>query len=219
MTKVKICGITNPADSQVAIDAGADAIGLIFAESPRRVTPEAAREIVQSVDLKGAVAVGVFVDETPERIIEVARFVGLHVLQLHGGEPPAVVTDLMKQSYDVVKSFRVGAEEEEVGPLGKYAPTAYLLDTYVPGRPGGTGEVFDWKIARDAKRFGRIILAGGLGVDNVLDAIAEAAPYGVDASSRLESSPGRKDHDAVREFVSRVKSQAPQGDTGEPWPR
>lgn len=220
MTKVKICGITNPEDARVAVASGADAIGLIFAESPRRVSPEVAQEIVHGVDLKGAAAVGVFVDETPEHMIEVAEFVGLHVLQLHGDEPPEVVESIGSLNFDVVKSFRVSAEEVSVEQLRAYRPTAYLLDTYVPGKPGGTGKTFDWELAREAKQYGRIILAGGLGVDNVREAIRVASPYGVDASSRLERSPGEKDHELVREFVRLVKSPGPARDAEtRPWPR
>jgi len=220
MTKVKICGITNVADAQVAIDAGADAIGLIFAESPRRVSPEQARDLLNQVDLKGAVAVGVFVNETCEEMEEVAGFVGLHVLQLHGEESPEIVEKMRSHAFDVVKSFRVSAEKYSVRRLQGYHPTAFLLDTYVPGKPGGTGETFDWRLAIEAKHFGRVILAGGLGVDNVLDAIGVASPYGVDASSRLEVRPGGKDRHLVTEFIRRVRSHAPV-DSREttPWPR
>ena len=218
MTKVKICGITNVEDARVAVEAGADAIGFIFAESPRRVTPERARDILNEVPLGRTVAVGVFVDENPDRMCEVAEMVGLTVLQLHGDESPEIVRELRSFTFDVVKSFRVGAERDVTGRLRDYDPTAFLLDTYVPSQPGGTGKTFDWRLAVDAKRFGRVILAGGLGVDNVREAIATVSPYGVDASSRLEVRPGAKDHDLVRTFIRRVKSRA-KGVETDPWPR
>jgi phosphoribosylanthranilate isomerase len=219
MTRVKSGGITSPADAQVAVDAGADAIGLIFAESPRRVTCELAREILQSVDLLRTIAVGVFVDETPERMREIAEFVGLDTLQLHGEESPQIVQEMRSLTYDVVKSFRVGADRKCIDLLDTYRPTAFLLDTYVPGQPGGTGKVFDWTLACEAKRFGRVILAGGLGVDNVVAAIETAKPYGVDASSRLERRPGEKNRELVRRFVELVKSHTPEEDTDTRWPR
>lgn len=218
MTKVKICGITNVEDARVAVEAGADAIGFIFAESPRRVTPERARDILNEVPLGRTVAVGVFVDENPDRMCEVAEMVGLTVLQLHGDESPEIVRELRSFTFDVVKSFRVGAERDVTGRLRDYDATAFLLDTYVPSQPGGTGKTFDWQLAVDAKRFGRVILAGGLGVDNVREAIATVSPYGVDASSRLEVRPGVKDHDLVRTFIRRVKSRA-KGVETDPWPR
>ena len=219
MTKVKICGITNLDDAQAAVGAGADAIGFIFAESPRRISPEIAQEIVHGLDLQQAVAVGVFVDETPEHMVEVARFVGLHVLQLHGSESPELVEKILSLGFDVVKSFRVSAEKRNLETLEAYRPTAFQLDTYVPGKPGGTGETFDWQVALDAKRYGRVILSGGLGVDNVRDAITTVAPYGVDASSRLEVSPGVKDRNLVKEFIRLVKSAGPEESPASPWPR
>jgi len=218
MTKVKICGITNVADAQCAVDAGADAIGFIFAESPRRVTPEEARDILKAVNLGRTVAVGVFVDERLDRMHEVARFSGLGVLQLHGNETPDTVAELRSFTFDVVKSFRVSAEKDSIGILKEYTPTAFLLDTYVPSQPGGTGKTFDWQLAVEAKRFGRVIVAGGLGVDNVREAIETVSPYGVDASSRLEIRPGVKDHDLVREFIRRVKPQSESVES-DPWPR
>jgi len=226
MTKVKICGITNVEDAALAVAAGADAIGFIFAESPRRISPHQARDIWRAVDDKKhregknpCVAVGVFVDEDPEHMVTVAQLVGLHVLQLHGSEPPEIVEKMCALGFDVVKSFRVSAEKRSVAALEAYHPTAFQLDTYVPGKPGGTGETFDWRLAREANRCGRVILSGGLGVDNVREAIRVAAPYGVDASSRLEVRPGVKDHDLVRAFVRLAKSVGPDVTEDKTWPR
>jgi phosphoribosylanthranilate isomerase len=223
MTRVKICGITSAEDAQAAASAGADAIGFVFASSPRRVWPRRARDIARSVDPARCVLVGVFVDETPERMTEIAREVGLRVLQLHGGESPEIVAEMRSRGFDVVKSFRFGAGADSPATLEGFRPTAFLLDAYVPGKPGGTGQTFDWGLAADARRFGRIILSGGLGVDNVREAIRVAAPYGVDASSRLETRPGVKDHQLVKKFIDLVKSATP-ADAGEAadastWPR
>ena len=209
MTLVKICGITRAEDAQAAASAGADAIGFVFAPSPRRVRPRRARDIARSLDPGPCVLVGVFVDETPDRMTEIAREVGLHVLQVHGTESPAFVQEMLSRGFDVVKSFRLGADADSPAMLKDFRPTAFLLDAYVPGKPGGTGKTFDWRLALDARRFGRIILSGGLGVDNVREAIRVASPYGVDASSRLETRPGVKDHRLVKEFIDLVKSASP----------
>ncbi len=220
MPKVKICGITGLADARVVVDAGADAFGLIFAESPRRVSPEQARDIVRAIGVPPCVPVGVFVDETPYEVIRIASFAGLRVVQLHGNERPGLVALLQSRGLDVVKSFRISAAADLAG-LARYEPTAFLLDTFVRGKAGGTGKTFDWTIARDAaKRFDRVIVSGGLGVDNVLDAIRVAQPYGVDASSRLELAPGVKDPAKVREFVRLVRDASPPTPPDSPpWPR
>ena len=220
MTRVKICGITRVEDARTASGAGADAIGFVFAESPRRISPESAREIARSLDPAACVLVGVFVDESAEGMTEIAREVGLRVLQFHGSEPPELVAEMLSRGFDVVKSFRLGAGGRGGGMLEDFRPTAFLLDAYVPGKPGGTGKTFDWRLAADARRFGRIILSGGLGVDNVREAIRVAAPYGVDASSRLETRPGVKDPRLVKEFIDLVKSVPPADPAdAERWPR
>jgi phosphoribosylanthranilate isomerase len=218
MTRVKICGITNLADARVAVDAGADAFGLIFAESPRRVTPDAALELLRALGPVPCVPVGVFVDESVDRIAEIADVVGLRCFQLHGEERPGAVTKLRELGYDVVKSFRVKAGVD-LDWLGWYQPTAFLLDTFVAGKAGGTGRAFDWFLARTVAKLGRVIVSGGLGIDNVLDAIRVGSPYGVDASSRLELKPGVKDPALVREFVRLVKSAAPAAVPATLWPR
>jgi len=229
MTRVKICGITRAEDARVAVSAGADAIGFVFAESPRRVQGEIARDIWLSLDPGNCVAVGVFVDESPDRMTEIAERVGLKVLQLHGSESPDVVEEMWSRGFDVVKAFRLAADERSLHMLEGYRPTAFLLDAYVPGKPGGTGKTFNWQLALEARRFGRVILSGGLGVDNVREAIRLASPYGVDASSRLEMRPGVKDHKLVKEFIELAKSRlvgTPESaDTGprspdvwRPWP-
>lgn len=221
MTKVKICGITRAEDARVAALAGADAIGFVFAESPRRVSPERARDIRQSIESGNCVAVGVFVDETPDRMTEIAERVGLRVLQLHGSESPELVEEMWSRGFDVVKSFRVPTrrDEKSVHMLEGYRPTAFLLDAYVAGKPGGTGKTFNWQVAVEAGRFGRVILSGGLGVDNVREAIRVVSPYGVDASSRLELHPGVKDPKLVKEFIELAKSAFVPTRSGKPLRR
>jgi phosphoribosylanthranilate isomerase len=218
--KVKICGIASVEEARAVVSAGADALGFVFAESPRRVTPEQAHEILRALGSTACTVVGVFVDEKPDRMIDIARYVGFGVMQLHGSEPAGLVEELCALDFDVVKSLRVSAGKDITRALAAYKPTAFLLDTHVSGKAGGTGKTFDWKVAVDAKKFGRVILSGGLGVDNVLDAIRVASPYGVDASTRLETKPGVKDLAKVREFVKLVKSVAAPGEKkSERWPR
>lgn len=219
MAKVKICGITNVADARAAVEAGADAFGLIFAASPRCVSAQQARDIVGAAGSGACVPVGVFVDEPVARIVEIAAFAGLRCLQLHGNEQPQVVGQLLSRGYDVVKSFRVAPSADVIAMLQPYPATAYLLDTFVPGQAGGTGRTFDWSLARAAAPGMRVIVSGGLGVDNVLDAIRLSQPYGVDASSRLELKPGVKDPDKVREFIRLVKSASPAAVSVTRWPR
>jgi phosphoribosylanthranilate isomerase len=220
MPKVKICGITNLDDARAAVEAGADAIGFIMAESPRRVTPEQVRSMLQSLGgLKRCVPVGVFVDEPAHKIIKIAELVGLRVVQLHGNEPPETVETLRASSLDVVKSFRINAEND-IEALASCGAAAYLLDTFVPGLAGGTGRAFNWELALRAKRYGRVILAGGLGVDNVSRAVTLVEPYGVDASSRLEIRPGVKNHELVKRFIEVAKSTAgSESEETTPWPR
>ena len=219
MTKVKICGITNLQDAQVAIEAGADFLGFIFyPKSPRYVTPQQVREIVTQLrpqppiplrSAPGTIAsnlhlVGVFVDQSPEIVAQTLAFCGLDYAQLHGAESPATVKALMGRGFGVIKAFRVrdGATLVEIQ---RYRATAYLLDTYVSGQPGGTGHTFDWTLAARAKGYGPIILAGGLTPDNVAQAERAAQPWGVDVSSGVEATPGHKDHDQVRRFIATAK--------------
>jgi len=212
--RVKICGITGPESARVAADAGADAVGLVFAESPRRVTPDGAAAIVRALP-PWVTPVGVFVDTPTDEIRELAEAVGFTAVQLHGDEPAGAVAELGRLK--VVKAFRVGGEEdvqaaclwrEECERLGRL-PDAYLIDARVPQGPkGGTGRPADWDLAArmiDDKGFRPLVLAGGLGPDNVAEAIRRVRPWGVDGSSRLEAAPGKKDPDRVRAFLEAVR--------------
>ncbi len=216
--RAKICGLTRPADARLAAEAGADAVGLIFAESPRQVARGQAAAIVRALP-PWVTAVGVFVDALAEAVLETVAAVGLTAVQLHGDEPPETVAALTDANLKTIKAFGV-AEEADLATAREWArragvldarPDAYLVDARVPGGPkGGTGRTADWGLARRLAEEGLrpLILAGGLGPDNVVDAIRAAAPWGVDGSSRLETAPGEKDAAAVRAFLEAVRGAA-----------
>jgi phosphoribosylanthranilate isomerase len=202
MVRVKICGITSRDDAVAAVEAGADALGFIFVKgTPRWIEPEAAGAIIREVG-PFVTTVGVFVDRTVEEIETIAATSGISVAQLHGGETPEMC-DRLRLPF--VKAIRVQGEDD-LTALGRYkGARAFLLDTYAPGVAGGTGKTFPWEIAARAAREARIVLSGGLTPDNVAKAIAQVRPYGVDVSSGVESSPGRKDHRKVREFIEAAR--------------
>jgi phosphoribosylanthranilate isomerase len=200
-TLVKICGITRLADARMAIAAGADWIGLIvLGESPRRIDADAAREITSAVD--GAVTVAVMVAPTPDQALDLARRAGVARVQLHRVDPLG-----WPQDFPLPVSFAISVDVD--GSLTAPLPAAehlVLLDTAHPTRAGGTGTTFPWDSARVVAGAREVFLAGGLGPDNVAAAIAAVHPYGVDASSRLESAPGTKDERRVRAFVAAVRA-------------
>ncbi len=206
--KVKICGITSIEDALTALEFGADALGFIFyAKSPRYVTPEAVKEITSALP-PFVSTVGVFVDSPTEQINEVVRRAGINSVQLHGKESPEECA--MAEGASVIKAFRVSGEDDIAG-IGAYATNDYtvaavLLDTFVEGTHGGTGKTFDWKLAIKAKKYGPLILSGGLGPDNVSEAIETVRPYAVDVSSGVESAPGTKEPEKVKRFIEEAKS-------------
>ncbi len=203
MARIKICGITNIEDAETAIRYGADALGFVFyPKSPRNIMPETARSIVQSLP-PFITTVGVFVDEDVSNIEKTVSYVGLNTVQLHGSEPP----ESCNLSRKIIKAIRI-KDLSDLESLHVYKNvSAYLLDTYSPHSYGGTGHVFNWEIAVDAMKFGRIILAGGLTPDNISEAVNMVRPYGVDVSSGVEgSSKGKKDHKKLKLFIERAKS-------------
>ena len=203
MVFTKVCGITNPGDALEAADAGADAIGLIFAESPRRVDIEEAQKI--SIALHdGVLKVGVFVDVNPEEVLETAREVGLDLAQLHGDEAPETVAAIRGAGLPVMKAVRV-RNAEALGTLESYEVDLFMLDAWSARARGGTGETFDWGLATSVKGRDNIVVSGGLTPENVREAIEFFEPYGVDASSSLEERPGKKDGERVRRFVRAAK--------------
>jgi phosphoribosylanthranilate isomerase len=203
MVRVKICGITSATDALVAASAGADAVGFNFwPPSPRYLEPEDVVPIRLSLP-PFVSAVGVFVDAPPERVREIAEYCGLDYVQLHGHETPRMVDQL--RDLRVIKAIRVRTEDD-LKELEKYRADAYLLDTYVRGMPGGTGETFDWDVARQAASQAKVILAGGLTPDNVAEAVRAGRPYAVDVASGVEEEPGKKSRDLVNRFVRAAKS-------------
>lgn len=200
--RVKICGVRSLEEAQAAIEAGADALGFNFwPESPRYITEEAAREIICKVP--GVVScVGVFVNANPQRIREVAASTGISAVQLHGDETPEVCADLGPTR--VIKALRVGPDFDPV-MVRDYPVSAVLLDTAVKGSYGGTGQRFDWQIAVEAKRYAPIILAGGITIENIADAITQVRPLAIDVCSGVEAAPGRKDLDKLRRFMAVVE--------------
>ena len=202
MIRVKICGVTNVRDARLACRLGADALGFNFWKDGRRyVKPERARAIIAALP-PFVTTVGVFVNEQPDRINEIVQACHLQVVQLHGEETPAQVDRI--RGIPRIKAIRVN-DHRDVARCRRYRADAYLLDTFVPGEPGGTGESFNWELAREASEFGPVILAGGLTPDNVEEAIVVAQPYAVDVASGVESAPGRKDKELMSEFIWRAK--------------
>ncbi len=203
MVKVKVCGIKEPEDARVAADAGADAIGLVFAESPRRVSVERAREIAAALP-KGVLKVGVFVDGEPEEMLRIAREVGLDYVQLHGDEAPATVAEIRSRGLGVIKAIRV-RDSASLQDMERYDADLFMLDAYSEKARGGTGERFDWRLAKALRGYANILVSGGLTPENVREAIEFFEPYGVDASSSLEERPGKKNGERVRRFVGAAK--------------
>ena len=203
MVKVKVCGITNPVDARVAADAGADAIGLVFAQSPRRVSVERAREIAAALP-EGVLKVGVFVDAEPEEVLRIAREVGLDYAQLHGDEPPDALKEIREGGVGVMKALRV-RNAESLADVERYEADLFLLDAWSAEARGGTGARFDWELAKSLRGRDNILVSGGLGPENVREAIECFEPYGVDASSSLEERPGKKNGERVRRFVGAAR--------------
>jgi len=207
VVRVKICGITNTKDAVWAAECGADAIGFVFARSPREVTVSQAREI--RAELPPFVSVvGVFVDPSAEHARRVFDDVALDFVQLYGGDEREFLRKSGLSPQRLLRSISI-ASESDLKAVEKAVAGVIHLDTKVEGKAGGTGKTFDWEIAARASLLGkRIILAGGLNPDNVSDAIAIASPVAVDVSSGVEAEPGVKDPNKVREFIRRAKANA-----------
>jgi phosphoribosylanthranilate isomerase len=203
MVYVKVCGITTPEDALTAAGSGADAVGLVFAESPRQLSVEDAREVATALP-DGVLKVGVFVDEEPEEVLRIACEVGLDYAQLHGDESPQTVTALREGGVKVIKALSVRGADS-LAAMDDYNADLFLLDAWSERAPGGTGERFDWKVAKSYGGRGNILVSGGLTPENVREAIRFFEPYGVDASSSLEDAPGKKNAERVRRFVSAAK--------------
>lgn len=205
MVKIKICGITNWADARNAFEAGADFLGFNFyPPSPRYITPAAARRIVRRLP-EGVRSVGVFVNESEAEMLSIAREVGLDFLQLHGDEPPQVVSDLRK-TIPVIKAVQV-RDAFRTTELSRFTKaSAFLLDGFDRKLRGATGKRVDWKLAKRVGRERRIFLAGGLTPENAAQAVNVARPYAVDVCSGVESRPGKKNAARMKALVLAVRS-------------
>jgi phosphoribosylanthranilate isomerase len=194
--QVKICGICDAAGAAAAVGAGADLLGFHFCSSDRRVTPEEAKAIIDGLSLRPTI-VGVFIDQDANEVRDIAEFVGLDLLQLHGSEPPG---------YDagtpVMKVLKVkGGQVPDAGPW----PDPIMLDSWSADQRGGTGRTWNWESARELLATRRVFIAGGLQPGNVSKVVSDFKPYGVDVSSGVESAVRVKDPDKVRAFVHAVR--------------
>ena len=196
---VKICGITNEEDALFAVAMGADAVGFVFAPSSRQIQPAQARDIIRRLPHE-TLTLGVFRDETPQRVAEIVNMIGLGGAQLHGRERPSEVASVRERVGYVVKAFAAG--DPLLEKVNDYEADAIMIDSAVPG----SGHVFDWTLADNMPLDKKIILAGGLTPDNVQEAIRRVKPWGVDVSTGVERSPGHKDATKVMRFVNAAKS-------------
>jgi len=219
--RVKICGITRPEWARAAAEAGADAVGLLFAESPRRVGPEQAAGIIDVLP-PWVAPVGVFVDVPPAEVRRLAETLHLSAVQLHGDEPPETLAEIGPAK--IIKVFGLAADADpssgsepaldaarrwrDAAASAGRTPDAYLVDARIPGGPkGGTGRTADWALAArmQAEGFTPLILAGGLGPENAAEAVRAVRPWGVDSASGTEAKPGEKSPEKIRAFVDAVR--------------
>jgi phosphoribosylanthranilate isomerase len=201
--KVKICGLTSVEDALAAVEAGADALGFMFyAPSPRCVAHKHAAAIIRALPALVA-KVGVFVNPAEDDVRRAVAESGIDTLQFHGDEPPEFC---LRFGLKAMKAFRVQGPEI-LGVLPNYSGTTWLLDSFVAGTRGGTGNTFNWEIAAQAVKLGgRVVLAGGLTPENAAEAVRVVRPYALDVSSGVESAPGRKDAAKVRAFIAAARS-------------
>ncbi len=200
MTKIKICGITNIDDAMIALQVGVDALGFVLAESPRKVTPQLVEKIVNQMDLP-ILKVGVFVDEEIKEVQQIFKSCSLDYVQLSGDEDQNYMEEL---SLPVIKVFKV-QDHNIFKEIPQYDLNLFMLDSFNENQRGGMGKRFDWEIAKESKKFGRVILSGGLNPENIFLALEKVQPYGVDVSSGVEKSPGKKDKKKLEQFVKEVR--------------
>jgi phosphoribosylanthranilate isomerase len=204
---VKICGVTTAEDALLAAGLGADAVGMIFAASSRRITSAEARDVVRRLPPE-VIPVGVFRDHAAHRVAEIANAIGLRAVQLHGHESPEDTRWLAERIPFVIKAF--AATDKALLRHAEYGAHRLLIDSATPG----SGQVFDWAVLEEAPLNRPFILAGGLTPENVADAISVARPWGVDVASGVETSPGKKDPARVRQFIAAARSVAVTPDGG-----
>lgn len=205
MVKVKICGITNLEDALIAVNAGCDALGFNFYhKSPRYITPEEARAIIKKLP-KSIIKIGVFVNAREKTVKQIADYCGLNIVQFHGHESVKYCNKF--KGYRIIKVFHI-KNKIDIAKICTYRTFAYLFDTYLPGRAGGTGKSFNWHLARHLKGMTRpVFLSGGLTKENVSKAIRYVNPDWVDVCSSIELFPGKKDEKELLEFVRAAKKQ------------
>jgi len=209
---VKICGTTTEEDALLAVAMGADAVGFIFAPSPRQMTAAAARDISGRLPPE-VLTVGVFRNELPEVVVKVVNGIGLKAAQLHGMETAAQSRWIAERVPMVIKAFPGG--DTHLPQARDYGAQVIMVDAPSPG----SGQVFDWRLADGVPPGSRLLLAGGLTADNVAEAIAQTGAWGVDVVSGVEAEPGRKDPAKLRAFVAAAKAAAPQAyETGDDGP-
>jgi phosphoribosylanthranilate isomerase len=196
MVKVKICGICDGIAAQAAVEAGADLLGFHFCSSERRVSPEEASAIVDGLSVRPAI-VGVFIDQDPSEVRQIAEFVGLDMVQLHGSEPPD-----FDAGVPVMKVLKI---KDDSVPDASAWPDPIMLDSWSSDQRGGTGRTWDWDLARELLEARKVFIAGGLEPGNVGKVVSAFKPYGVDVSSGVEASVRVKDPDKVRAFVHAVR--------------
>ncbi len=196
---IKICGTTSEDDALLAVAMGANAIGFIFAPSPRQVSPQRVADIVKRLPREDILTVGVFRDDAPRRVVEVVYAAGLQAAQLHGRESPDDVKWVRQRVPMVIKAFPAG--DLRVSRAGDFGADVIMLDAPNPG----SGQVFDWALAGDLPEGQRLLVAGGLDADNVASAIARVKPWGVDVTTGVEAAPGLKDPMKVKAFVEAAR--------------
>jgi len=205
---VKICGITSEPDALLAVGLGADAIGFIFAPSPRQVAPQAVRRIIERVPPE-ILTVGVFRNEARTRVVDIVNGIGLRAAQLHGDETAEDTRWVAERVGVTLKAFPAG--DPHIARIDDYGVEAVLVDAESPG----SGEVFDWRLAEGVVDPHRLIVSGGLRPDNVTDAIVHLRPFGVDVCSGVEAEPGHKDPAKLRAFIAAARAAAGEADEGE----
>ncbi|MGH8989342.1 MAG: phosphoribosylanthranilate isomerase [Acidimicrobiales bacterium] len=205
---IKICGITNEADALLAVGLGADALGFVLAPSPRQIAPSLAGDVVKRIP-HGVLTVGVFRDEAPMRVVEIANTVGFGAVQLHGHETVEQCLWIRERVACTIRAFTAG--DRAISRFLEFGADFLLID----GQSPGSGQVFDWRLAEGVVDPGRMFVSGGLTPENVGDAISALRPRGVDVSSGVESAPGAKDPQKLRAFVRNARAAAP-GSSGEP---
>jgi phosphoribosylanthranilate isomerase len=199
---VKICGITNEDDALLAVAMGADAVGFVFAPSPRQIAPQQVYDITRRLPPE-VLTVGVFRDEHPKLVTDIIHRSGVKAAQLHGNEGPDVVREVAQAARWVIKAYPAGSSK--LADVHDMPTDLILIDNATPG----SGQLFDWSLAGEVPEGKRLILAGGLDPDNVADAVKAVEPWGVDVSTGVERSPGKKDPIKVKRFVERAREAAP----------